>query len=134
MAALTGNILIVDDERSMREFLAIFLRRAGHRVEAAAGGADGLAALATREFDVVITDLRMPGVGGLEILAEAKRVHPETQVIVGTAFATTETAIAAMKAGAYNHRTKPFKCDEVGLVLERALESQVLHRENLGCR
>jgi two-component system response regulator PilR (NtrC family) len=134
MPALTGDILIVDDERSMREFLAIFLRRAGHRVEAAAGGAEGLSALQGREVDVVITDLRMPGVGGLEILAEAKKLHPETQVIVVTAFATTETAIAAMKAGAYDYLTKPFKVDEVGLVVERALERRALHRENVVLR
>jgi two-component system, NtrC family, response regulator PilR len=134
MPALTGDILIVDDERSMREFLAIFLRRAGHRVEAAAGGAEGLTALRGREWDVVITDLRMPEVGGLEILAEAKKLHPETQVVVVTAFATTETAIAAMKAGAYDYLTKPFKVDEVGMVVERALERRVLHRENLVLR
>jgi two-component system, NtrC family, response regulator PilR len=134
MPALTGDILIVDDERSMREFLAIYLRRTGHRVEAAAGGADGLAALRSREFDVVITDLRMPSVGGLDVLGDAKKLHPETQVIVVTAFATTETAIAAMKAGAYDYLTKPFKVDEVGLVVERALERRVLHRENLVLR
>jgi two-component system response regulator PilR (NtrC family) len=134
MSALTGNILIVDDERSMREFLAIFLRRAGHRVEAAAGGVDGRAALRAREFDVVITDLRMPEVGGLEILAETKKLYPDTQVVVVTAFATTETAIAAMKAGAYDYLTKPFKVDEVGLVVERALERRVLHRENIVLR
>ena len=97
MSALTGNILIVDDERSMREFLAIFLRRAGHRVEAAAGGSEGLATLRAREFDVVLTDLRMPEVGGLEILAETKKLYPETQVIVVTAFATTETAISSVE-------------------------------------
>jgi two-component system response regulator PilR (NtrC family) len=134
MAALTGNILIVDDERSMREFLAIFLRRAGHRVEAAAGGHEGVATLRSREFDVVITDLRMPEVGGLEILAEAKKLYPETQVVVVTAFATTETAIAAMKAGAYDYLTKPFKVDEVGLVVERALERRALHRDNVVLR
>jgi two-component system response regulator PilR (NtrC family) len=134
MPSLTGDILIVDDERSMREFLAIFLRRAGHRVEAAAGGTEGLSAVGSREFDVVITDLRMPSVGGLEILAQAKKQHPETQVIVVTAFATTETAIAAMKAGAYDYLTKPFKVDEVGMVVERALERRVLHRENVVLR
>src|SRR3954469_21803932 len=134
MPALTGNILIVDDERSMREFLAIFLRRAGHRVQAAAGGSEGLTALREREFDVVITDLRMPEVGGLEILAESKKLHPDTQVVVVTAFATTETAIAAMKAGAYDYLTKPFKVDEVGLVVERALERRALHRENVVLR
>jgi two-component system response regulator PilR (NtrC family) len=134
MSALTGNILIVDDERSMREFLAIFLRRVGHRVEAAAGGSEGLATLRSREFDVVITDLRMPEVGGLEILAEAKKLHPDTQVVVVTAFATTETAIAAMKAGAYDYLTKPFKVDEVGLVVERALERRVLQHQNVVLR
>src|SRR5262245_37353651 len=134
MPTLTGDILIVDDERSMREFLAIYLRREGHRVEAAAGGTEGLATLKTREFDVVITDLRMPDVGGLQILSESKRLHPDTQVIVVTAFATTETAIAAMKAGAYDYLTKPFKVDEVGLVIERALERRVLHRENIVLR
>ncbi len=134
MTALTGDILIVDDERSVREFLAIYLRRAGHRVEAAAGGNEGLVALRAREFDVVITDLRMPEVGGLEILAHSKQLHPDTQVVVVTAFATTETAIAAMKAGAYDYLTKPFKVDEVGLVVERALERRVLHRENVVLR
>jgi two-component system response regulator PilR (NtrC family) len=134
MPALTGDILIVDDERSMREFLAIFLRRAGHRVEASVGGQEALAALRNREFDVVITDLRMPEVGGLEILAESKKQAPDTQVIVVTAFATAETAIAAMKAGAYDYLTKPFKVEEVGLVVDRALERRVLHRENVVLR
>lgn len=134
MAALTGDILIVDDERSMREFLAIYLRRAGHRVEAAADGAQAREALKTREFDVIITDLRMPDTTGLDILADAKKLVPDTQVIVVTAFATTETAIAAMKAGAYDYLTKPFKVDEVGLVVERALERRVLHRDNVALR
>jgi two-component system, NtrC family, response regulator PilR len=82
----------------------------------------------------VITDLRMPDVGGLDILAAAKKQYPDTQVIVVTAFATTETAIAAMKAGAYDYLTKPFKVDEVGLVVDRALERRVLHQENLVLR
>jgi two-component system response regulator PilR (NtrC family) len=133
--SLTGDILIVDDERSMREFLGIYLRRAGHRVEAADGGVKGNAILQTQTFDVVITDLKMPGeVGGLDVLAEAKRVSPDTQVIVVTAFATAETAIAAMKAGAYDYLTKPFKVDEVGLVVERALERRQLKKHNVVLR
>jgi len=76
MAQPTGDILIVDDERSMREFLGIHLRRAGHRVEAAPGGSAALAAMKEREFDVVITDLRMPDVDGMVVLAEAKQLHP----------------------------------------------------------
>src|SRR5262245_44648568 len=103
MPPLTGDILIVDDERSMREFLAIYLRRAGHRVEAAGDGEAARKAMAGREFDVVLTDLRMPDASGLDILAESKKLHPDTQVIVVTAFATAETAIAAMKAGAYDY-------------------------------
>jgi two-component system response regulator PilR (NtrC family) len=134
LAPLTGDILIVDDERSMREFLAIYLRRAGHRVEAASDGASARRALGTREFDVVITDLRMPDASGLDVLAEAKKQSTDTQVIVVTAFATAETAIAAMKAGAYDYLTKPFKVDEVGLVVDRALERRVLHRQNLVLR
>ncbi len=130
----TGDILIVDDERSMREFLAIYLRRAGHRVEAAEGGAQAIATLKAREFDIVITDLRMPNIGGLEVLAEAKKIRPDTQVIVVTAFATADTAIAAMKAGAYDYLTKPFKVDEVGLVVERALERRTLQKQNVVLR
>lgn len=132
--AQVGDILIVDDERSMREFLGIYLRRAGHRVEAAANGEQALATLKTREFDVVITDLRMPDISGLEVLEKTKQQHPDTQVIVVTAFATTETAIAAMKAGAYDYLTKPFKVDEVGLVVERALERRSLARDNVVLR
>jgi two-component system response regulator PilR (NtrC family) len=130
----TGDILIVDDERSMREFLSIYLRRAGYRVEAAPTGEEARRMLQGREFDLVITDLRMPDIGGLDVLAEAKKLYPDTQVIVVTAFATTETAIAAMKAGAYDYLTKPFKVDEVGLVVERALERRVLHRQNVVLR
>jgi two-component system response regulator PilR (NtrC family) len=132
--APTGDILIVDDERSMREFLAIHLRRAGHRVEVASGGSEALATLKGREFDVVITDLRMPDVDGMVVLEAAKKLHSDTQVIVVTAFATTETAIAAMKAGAYDYLTKPFKIDEVSLVVDRALERRALARENLALR
>ena len=125
MGQFTGDILIVDDERSMREFLAIHLRSAGHRVEAAPGGSEALATIRGREFDVVITDLRMPDVDGMVSATIADSV---------TAFATTETAIAAMKAGAYDYLTKPFKVDEVSLVVDRALERRSLARDNLALR
>ncbi|MCG5054287.1 MAG: sigma-54 dependent transcriptional regulator [Myxococcales bacterium] len=119
----------------MREFLAIYLRRAGHRVEAAPGGEEAKAALAAKEYDVVITDLRMGEArSGLDVLAASKALRPDTQVIVVTAFATAETAIAAMKAGAYDYLTKPFKVEEVGLVVERALERRLLHRQNTALR
>ncbi len=134
MTTHTGDILIVDDERSMREFLGIYLRREGYRIEAAAGGNEAIATLKAHPFDVVITVLRMPDVDGLTILAESKRLHPDTEVVVVTAFSTTETAIAAMKAGAHDYLIKPFKIDEVGLVVDRAMEKRRLARENLALR
>jgi two-component system response regulator PilR (NtrC family) len=133
-AATRGQILIVDDERSMRELLALFLSRAGYAVDAAGGGAEARRAMAKKEYDLVITDLQMPDASGLEILAECKARHADTQVIVVTAYATAETAIAAMKAGAYDYLVKPFKLDEVGLVVERAFERRLLMRQNLALR
>ncbi|MBN2574032.1 MAG: sigma-54-dependent Fis family transcriptional regulator [Deltaproteobacteria bacterium] len=134
MSTRTGDILIVDDERSMREFLGIYLRREGYRIETAQGATEALAALKVRAFDVVVTDLRMPDGDGLTILNESKRLHPDTEVVVVTAFSTTETAIAAMKAGAHDYLTKPFKIDEVSLVIERAMEKRRLARENVALR
>ncbi|HET6147623.1 MAG TPA: sigma-54 dependent transcriptional regulator [Polyangia bacterium] len=133
-AAPRGTILVVDDERSMREMLALYLSRAGHAVESAGSGAEARRALAARERDLVITDLQMPDASGLDVLAECKALHPETQVVVVTAYATAETAIAAMKAGAYDYLVKPFKLDEVGLVVERALERRQLMRQNVALR
>jgi two-component system, NtrC family, response regulator PilR len=123
--------LVVDDEPSMRELLSICLRRAGHEVvttasaEAASVELDG-----PQGFDLVITDLRLPGKSGLDVLDAVKARSPETPVIVVTAYASPETAITAMKRGAYDYLTKPFKVDEIGLVIARALERRRLARDN----
>ena len=111
-----GSILVVDDERSMREFLAICLRRGGHRVEAVAAAATGAQALDRRRRSSTSSSpiSRCPDGDGLEVLDEVKQRAPTPQVIVVTAFATAETAIAAMKRGAYDYLTKPFKVDEIG--------------------
>ncbi len=130
----TGSILVVDDERSMREFLRIALTRSGHAVTVVESPAAAAVEYKAREFDVVITDLKMSGGTGLDVLDGVKAAHPDTQVIVVTAFATTETAIAAMKRGAYDYLTKPFKVDEIGVVVERALEKRALLRDNLELR
>ncbi|HEX3695987.1 MAG TPA: sigma-54 dependent transcriptional regulator [Polyangia bacterium] len=134
MTTPSGHILVVDDERSMREFLSIYLKRAGYTLSTASGAAEARAALEATEFDLVITDLQMPDGTGLDVLAQAKTVRPDTQVIVVTAYATAETAIAAMKAGAYDYLVKPFKLDEVGLVVERALERRLLLHQNVVLR
>ena len=118
----------------MRDFLRIALTRVGHDVTVVDSPVAAAAAYGGRDFDVVITDLKMAGGSGLDVLDGVKGARPHTQVIVVTAFATTETAIAAMKRGAYDYLTKPFKVDEIGVVIERALEKRALLRDNLELR
>ena len=126
----SARILVVDDERSMREFLEILFRREGYEVETAADVDSALVALGADDFDLLITDVQMPGRSGLELLREVKASAPATVVVMITAFATTETAIEAMKEGAYDYINKPFKTDEVRLVVEKALEKKLLSSEN----
>ncbi|MEZ4402525.1 MAG: sigma-54 dependent transcriptional regulator [Kofleriaceae bacterium] len=130
-----GRVLVVDDEASMRDFLAICLRRAGHEVELASDGVAAAAALAARPADVVVSDLRMPGaLDGLGLLRAVRAAHPDTEVILVTAFASADTALAAMKEGAYDYLTKPFKVDEINAVIGRALEKRALVAENAALR
>jgi two-component system response regulator PilR (NtrC family) len=130
-----GRVLVVDDERSMREFLAICLRREGHQVSVAESGERALEQLAVSPADVVVTDLKMPGeVDGLALLEGIRQRGLDTEVIVVTAFATPETAIAAMKQGAYDYLTKPFKVDEINAVIDRALEKRALVEANAALR
>jgi two-component system, NtrC family, response regulator PilR len=130
-----GSVLVVDDERSMREFLAICLKREGHTVSVAESGQQALAALEDRPADVVVTDLKMPGeLDGLGLLRAVKERDLDTEVIVVTAFASPETAIAAMKQGAYDYLTKPFKVDEINAVIARALERRALVEANVALR
>ncbi len=130
-----GSVLVVNDERSMREFLAICLQRAGHSVSVADSGDTALGSLTQTPVNVVVTDLRMPGeLGGLDLLREIKGRGMDTEVIVVTAFATTETAIEAMKQGAYDYLTKPFKVNEINAVIARAMEKRALVEENAELR
>src|SRR5262245_18856958 len=118
----------------MRDFLRIALTRGGHQVALADSVDAARAACAGGEFDLVITDLKMPGGSGLDVLDHVKQVRPEAQVVVVTAFATPETAIAALKRGAYDYLTKPFKIEEINVVVTRALEKRALLRDNLELR
>jgi two-component system response regulator PilR (NtrC family) len=129
-----ATILVVDDERSMRDLLAIMLKREGYDVTTADGGEAGLAALKGASFDLVITDLRMRGLDGLGLLRAAKELDPQAMVLVVTAFASPETAVEAMKLGAYDYITKPFKLEEIRLVIAKALERKRLHEENAALR
>ncbi len=123
-------MLVVDDEQSMRELLGIMLRQVGYAVTLADGGEAAVQALMTDDFDLVITDLRMRKVDGLAVLRAAKEHSPRTVVLVVTAFASTETAVEAMKLGAYDYVTKPFKLDELRLTIANALERKRLQEEN----
>ncbi|HEY8370461.1 MAG TPA: sigma-54 dependent transcriptional regulator [Thermodesulfobacteriota bacterium] len=125
------RILIVDDEASLLEFLEIMLAKEGYAVVTARTGAEALARIGQETFDLVITDVQMPEVSGLELLRRVKEVSPDTAVIMITAFASAETAVEAMKEGAYDYITKPFKVDEIKLVIKNALERRNLSRENL---
>ncbi|MBK9516512.1 MAG: sigma-54-dependent Fis family transcriptional regulator [Anaeromyxobacter sp.] len=125
-----ASILVVDDEQSMREFLEILLKKRGHLVSTAADEAGALARLSQGDLDLVITDLRLGRGSGLEVLRAVKAELPATEVVMVTAFATTENAIQAMKLGAYDYVQKPFKVDELSLVVEKALEHRALVAEN----
>lgn len=125
------RILIVDDEESMREFLSIMLHREGYQVEAAADGLQAVARLKEQSFDLVITDMKMPRMGGFELLAHIRERFAETVVIMITAFSTTEEAVEAMKQGAYDYIIKPFKNDEIRLIVKNALERRALRQENV---
>ena len=128
------RVLVVDDEQSMRDLLAIMLRQAGYDVAVADGGEAAIESLKAESFDLVVTDLRMRKVDGMAVLKAAKEHSPRTVVLVVTAFASTETAVEAMKLGAYDYITKPFKLDELKLTVANALERRRLQEENLALK
>jgi two-component system response regulator PilR (NtrC family) len=129
-----GRILVVDDEMSMREVLEITLRQEGYEITLADGGEAALGILDAATFDLVLTDLRMPGIDGIGVLRAVKERAPGTAVLMLTAFASTDTAVEAMKLGAYDYVTKPFKLDELRLTIASALERKRLREENQALR
>ncbi|MBF0321026.1 MAG: sigma-54-dependent Fis family transcriptional regulator [Nitrospirae bacterium] len=124
-----GKILIVEDEKSMNDILKLLLEGEGYNVTSAYDGKEGLDCLKKDIFDIVITDVRMPVGSGYEVLKGVKELSPETIVLMITAFGTTEDAIEAMKSGAYDYINKPFKIDEIRLIVKNALEKRLLSRE-----
>jgi two-component system, NtrC family, response regulator AtoC len=125
----TGEILVVDDDARMRDLIAKVLAREGYTVRALPRGQDVLQALEEGPADLVISDIRMPEMDGLLLLQEVKRLAPETSVLLMTAFGSIDTAVQAIKAGAYDYLTKPFKMDEVIIVVRRAIEERRLQAE-----
>jgi two-component system response regulator PilR (NtrC family) len=124
------RILVVDDEESIREFLEIMLKKEGYQVTCVEDGQKAIDILQKKSFDLVISDLQMPNVTGIELLKHVKDNYSDLLFMMITAFGTTETAVDAMKMGAYDYVTKPFKLDEVRINIANALRSQHLELEN----
>ena len=124
-----ARVLVVDDEVSARSALATLLRDEGFAVDVAADGSEALERVTALAPDVVLTDLHMPGLTGVELLARTKEIAPETIVVLMTARAEVDTAIAALQAGAEDYLTKPLRIEEVSVILTRALERRRLRRE-----
>jgi DNA-binding NtrC family response regulator len=129
-----ARILIADDQEMMRDSLAATLAREGHEVVAAGDGPIAVSKLQAGRFDLLITDLKMPRMTGIELLAEAKKIRPDMPVVMMTAFATVQTAVEAMKFGAYDYIQKPFDGDEIKILIDRTLEHSRLKLENQALR
>jgi two-component system response regulator AtoC len=124
------RILIVDDEESFRNVLTVILKKEGYEVEGAANGEEGLKKIFDSAFDHILCDIRMPQMDGLEFLQESKKRGEESPIIMMSAYGTVDTAIEAMKLGAYDYISKPFRPDEIILTLKKAEERERLRKEN----
>ena len=125
------RILVVDDEPSMREMLRIVLRRDGYDVTLAQNGHEAIQQLQAGSFDMLLSDIRMPDMSGVDVLRTAKSLDPQIVAFMMTAFASTATAVEAMRLGALDYFTKPFNMDELRLKVRQHLETRHLKRENV---
>jgi len=124
-----NRILIIEDDKRLREILKKILDRKGFRVDLATNGSDGIAKIKQDFYDMALTDLKMPGMDGIEVLRAIKRISPKTYVIIMTAYGTIDSAVEAMRNGAFDYVTKPFKTEEISIVLEKASEDRELRRK-----
>jgi len=125
-----ASILVVEDKDSLRKMLFQTLESEGYEVELASDGKEGAGKAREKQFDVVLTDLKMPGMDGMQILSSVKESNPETAVILMTAYGTIENAVEAMRKGAYDFIQKPFDTDELSVLIKRALDNRRLVAEN----
>jgi DNA-binding NtrC family response regulator len=125
-----SSILIVDDEKSLRDFLVIMLEEEGYKVTTASGVDKAIKLIRENIFDLILTDIRMGSSNGLDVLDAAQKILPETPVVMMTAYASAETAVTAMKKGAYDYISKPFKIEDIQLIVKNALEKRKLATEN----
>lgn len=125
------KILVVDDEAVMRDTMSDWLEEKGYNAVSVCSGMEAIEKVKAESFNVAFVDMKMPGLNGIEVLRAMKRINPDISVIIMTAYATIETAIRAMKEGAYNYLVKPFSLDEVELIVKTILEFQELAAENI---
>lgn len=128
------NILIVDDEEIVRDSLSSWLREDGYEVETVESGVKALEILSLKEWNLLLVDLKMPGMDGLQLMTEVKKVNPEIPIIIMTAYATVETAVKAIKNGAYDYLVKPFNPEDLSITIQKILEHEQLVKENLYLR
>jgi DNA-binding NtrC family response regulator len=128
------SVLVVEDDLKMRTALRIILEKEGYKVEAAETGESGLIKMRDQAFDLVVTDLKLPGIDGMDVLKGVKKVRPETTVIMITAYATVDSAVEAMKEGAEDYIAKPFNLEEIRIVIRKAMEKQKLVSDNRALR
>ncbi len=126
------RVLIVDDEADVRDLLVEYFREAGHDVSSAADGTQAVAEIASHptKYDFVISDLQLPGVDGLGVLKAAKAANPSISVIFITGYASVDSAVRAVRLGAYDYLTKPFTLGQIDVIVQRAAERQALEAEN----
>jgi two-component system, NtrC family, response regulator AtoC len=134
MTAAAPVLLVVDDDQVARELLAETLGREGYRVRVAGGGEEAVRLAGAEPFDMALVDLRMPDLDGLAVLKQLAMIQPELPVVILTAFATVETAIEAVNTGAFDYLSKPFRMEEIKIVVRRTLDARRLARENLQFR
>jgi DNA-binding NtrC family response regulator len=126
-----GSILVVDDEEIVRDSLARWLEEDGYRVDTAADGQAALTKLGEQGYAILLVDLKMPGIDGLQVLGQARSMQPDAAVIIMTAYATVDTAVQAMKQGAYDYLVKPFEPEELSMMVGKLTNQQTLRRENI---
>ena len=131
MSKKNTRILLIDDEEIVRESLSGWLEKDGYTIGTAADGLKGLEAVDEAPWSILLVDLKMPGIDGLEVLRRVKAKSPETAVVIMTAYATVDTAVNAMKLGAFDYIVKPFDPEEVSLMVEKIVAQQALVRENV---
>jgi DNA-binding NtrC family response regulator len=128
------NIMVVDDEEIVRDSLGAWLEEDGYHVESVESGRKALELLPSKEWDLMLVDLKMPGMDGIQLMDEVRKTHPDMLVIIMTAYATVDTAVKAMKKGAYDYFVKPFNPDDISLTIRKIVDHHKLVQENLFLR